>query len=79
MLPIAKNMFHLSSKNLFLSLKEFTKIEIRNNIDEIKNADGNRKTPMQKIMKHKSASFLIYFLINEFLNCEEFFYSFFVF
>ena len=50
-------------------------MEIRNNIDEIKKADGNRKTPMQKIMKHKSVSFLI----NKFLNRKELFYSFFIF
>ena len=50
-------------------------MEIRNNIDEIKKADGNKKTPMQKIMKHKSASFFI----NEFLNLKELFYSFFIF
>jgi len=65
----------LSSKKLFFSLKKLPTIEIRNRIDEIKKAEGNRKTPMQKIMKHKSVPFFI----NEFLTLKELFYDFLLF
>jgi len=51
MLPIMKGIFHLSSKKFFLFLKLLPNMEIRNNIAETKNAEGNRNKPIQKIIK----------------------------